>query len=77
MRPRLSNSKIYVYSRGEKPPPHFHLIGKGWEAVVDIRTLRVTRGEAPGRDLREAIEWAQANVRFLLDKWRELNERDD
>jgi Domain of unknown function (DUF4160) len=74
---QLSNSKVYVYARGEHPPPHFHLVGPGWEAVIDIATLRVTRGEAPSGDLAEAINWARANKQPLLDKWSELNERDD
>lgn len=52
---QLSGSKIYVYARGEHPPPHFHLVGTGWEAVIDIRTLTVTRGSAPNSDLAEAI----------------------
>jgi hypothetical protein len=74
MRPPIEQ---FEYARGEHPPPHFHLVGPGWEAVIDIATMRVTRGEAPGSDLAEAIEWAKANTRVLLNKWSELNERDD
>jgi hypothetical protein len=73
----LSNAKVYIYARGEHPPPHFHLIGPDWEAIIDIRTLKVMRGSAPGSDLREAINWAMTNKRLLLKRWSELNERDD
>ena len=74
---RLGNAKIYVYARGEHPPPHFHLLGTGWEAVIDIKTLTVTRGSAPSTELAEAIQWATDNKQMLQDKWSELNERDD
>ena len=73
---RLSNSKVYVHARREHPPPHFHLLGPGWSAVVYIRTLDVRRGAAPKQDLAEAIAWASANEDFLLQKWSEYNERD-
>jgi hypothetical protein len=56
-------------------PPHFHLMGPGWSATVRIDTFTVTRGWAPARELREALEWAAANRRFLEAKWAELNER--
>jgi hypothetical protein len=72
----LSNAKVYVHARGEHPPPHFHLVGPGWGASIDIRTLEVIRGSAPGADLKEAKEWATANRAYLLEKWDEYNERD-
>jgi hypothetical protein len=56
-------------------PPHFHLLGPGWSAVIEIDTLIVTRGRAPSRELGEALEWARANRQFLAETWAELNER--
>jgi uncharacterized protein DUF4160 len=73
----LSNSRVYVHARGEHPPPHFHLVGRGWNASIDINTLIVVKGSAPRADLAEAIEWADANREHLLAKWSEYNERDD
>jgi hypothetical protein len=72
---KLSNSRIYIHARREHPPPHFHQIGGDWEVVIYIRTLEVKRGWAPRSDLAEAMEWASANQRFLLQKWDEYNER--
>jgi hypothetical protein len=74
---RLSNSKVYVHARGEHPPPHFHLVGPGWDANIYIRTLEVFKGWAPRTDLAEAKEWAGNNQAYLLQKWSEYNERDD
>jgi hypothetical protein len=73
----LKNSTVYVHARGEHPPPHFHLVGPGWDASVDIRTLVVVKGWAPSSDLAEAKEWARKNQPYLLAKWSEYNERDD
>lgn len=74
---RLSNSRVYVHARGEHPPPHFHLVGPGWNASIDIATLVIIKGDAPRADLIEAITWAHANRKLLLAKWSEFNERDD
>jgi hypothetical protein len=73
----LSNSRVYVHARGEHPPPHFHLVGPGWDASVDIETLVVVKGWAPRSDLAEAIGWAADNRKLLFAKWSEYNERDD
>ncbi len=73
----LSNSRIYVHARREHPPPHFHLVGPGWDASVDIRTLAVVKGSAPPADLAEAKTWATANRVHLLAKWSEYNDRDN
>jgi hypothetical protein len=56
-------------------PPHFHLLGPGWSAVVEIDGLTLSRGWAPPRELGEALEWARDNHRLLAEKWEELNER--
>jgi hypothetical protein len=40
-------------------PPHFHALYAEFEAVIDIRTIEVIRGDLPGRALALVIEWAQ------------------
>jgi len=72
----LSNSRVYVHARNEHPPPHFHVIGPGWEVVIYIHTLKIRKGSAPSSDLEEALSWAAINQEYLLAKWREFNERD-
>jgi hypothetical protein len=57
-------------------PPHMHLIGPGWSAVIELATLTVTRGRAPKRELAEALGWMRANIDFLEAEWAQLNERN-
>jgi uncharacterized protein DUF4160 len=52
------------------------VLGPNTNAVIDIETLRVTRGTYTRRDLAEAIAWAANNQGLLQAKWREINERD-
>jgi hypothetical protein len=73
----LNNAKVYVHARGEHPRPHFHLTGPNSDASIDIRTLAVVKGQASRTDLAEAREWAKDNQDYLLEKWREYNERDN
>ena len=70
----LTNAAVFVYA-GDHAPPHFHVLGPNINAVIDIATLRVTRGTYARRDLAEATAWAAKNKGLLQAKWREINER--
>lgn len=74
---RLSNSKICIFP-GDHAPPHFHLMGPGWMALIEIASLELQRGKAPRADLAEAIRWASVpqNLALLVREWRRLNERE-
>ncbi len=72
---RLSNATIYIYA-DDHNPPHFHLEGADWAAVIDLGTLLIVEGEAPRAALREALDWARENRATLEKKWLEYNERD-
>jgi hypothetical protein len=48
---------IYVYY-DDHPPPHFHAVYSGAEAVILIDHLRVTRDELPPRVFGLVLEWA-------------------
>jgi hypothetical protein len=53
-------------------PPHFHVLAREGAAQVSIETLEVIA--ISGRlDLREALEWAEANRDMLRAKWTELS----
>jgi hypothetical protein len=67
--------KVCIYADDEDPP-HFHVRGPNISAKVAIRTLEVTRGAVPKRELDEIRAWARANTQALLEKWTELNERE-
>jgi Domain of unknown function (DUF4160) len=68
---RFSASEIAMYF-GDHNPPHFHVLGREGAAQVRIDTLEVMA--VSGRiDLREALDWAQANRLILEEKWAELS----
>lgn len=69
---RTGSWRIRVQGR-EHGEPHFHLQGIGWECVVSILDLRVLTGDAPGRELRAALQWAEANREELMNTWRRWN----
>jgi hypothetical protein len=77
--PRLTLLKggaaIYIYA-DDHAPPHFHVLGPRTDVQIRIDTLQIMRGRISRSDLIEAIEWATAHPDMLVNKWRELNERD-
>jgi hypothetical protein len=66
--------KICMYP--DHAPPHFHLRGPGWSAVISLSSLTILRGYAPPKELRRAVDWARANKELLKQEWERLNERD-
>jgi hypothetical protein len=69
---RFSNCKITVYV-GDHNPLHFHIVGVEFDALVEIATLQVIRGDASAA--REALEWAAANLSVIRSEWERLNGR--
>ena len=70
---RFANCKIAVYA-DDHIPPHFHIEGRGFRAIVEIETMKVRAGDV--RKAAEAMEWAAANVDLLRAEWARLNRRD-
>jgi hypothetical protein len=73
---RFTN-KVKICMYPDHAPPHFHLRGPGWSAVIKLGSLSVMRGNAPKKELARAIRWAKDNKAFLESEWERLNERDD
>jgi Domain of unknown function (DUF4160) len=74
---RLSNHRVRICMYPDHAPPHFHLLGPGWSAQINLQTLQVMRGSPPAQYLAECVEWAVANKPLLISEWESLNERDD
>jgi hypothetical protein len=51
-------------------PPHFHAVYREHEAIIDIRTLRITRGRLPTRASSLVHEWANEHREELLENWK-------
>jgi Domain of unknown function (DUF4160) len=59
----------------DHPPPHFHIVTLDDERVaVTIETVVIWAGEADGRDIAEAMEWAKENRAQLRELWKAYSE---
>ena len=54
-------------------PPHFHIEGRGFRAIVEIETMVVRAGDV--RRAGEALAWARDNGELLQSQWLRLNRR--
>jgi hypothetical protein len=59
---------IYMYYN-DHMPPHFHAEYGEFEAIYEIETLDVTRGELPRRAHALVMEWASLHRKELKDDW--------
>jgi hypothetical protein len=50
-------------------PPHFHALYAEYEALIDIRTLEIMKGELPKRALALVLEWASEHRVELMEDW--------
>jgi len=69
---RFANCKIAIYA-DDHLPPHFHIEGRGFRAVVEIDTMRVRAGNV--RRAPDAIAWAREHMTQLRDAWATINQR--
>jgi hypothetical protein len=53
----------------EHAPPHFHALYGEYEALIDLRDLRVMRGSLPRRAMTLVLEWADAHRAELTEDW--------
>jgi hypothetical protein len=67
---RFSASKIAIYA-DDHLPPHFHIEGRGFRAIVEIETLTVRSGKV--RRAGDALAWARDNIDLLRAEWTRLN----
>jgi hypothetical protein len=65
---RIEGAKLLMYAN-DHPPPHFHVLYAEHRAVIDIRTLRLSRGELPKSKLRAIVTWGRTRQRALLGAW--------
>jgi hypothetical protein len=70
---RFANRKISIYA-DDHMPPHFHIEGRGFRAVVEIETMVVRAGSV--RKAPEAIGWARDNIVVLRAEWLRFNRRE-
>ncbi|MDR1990777.1 MAG: DUF4160 domain-containing protein [Acidobacteriaceae bacterium] len=69
---RFTNCRIAIYA-DDHSPPHFHIEGRGFRAVIDINSMAVRAGNT--RKAAEAMAWAAAHKHLLRTEWTRLNRR--
>nr|VFJ43133.1 MAG: protein of unknown function (DUF4160) [Candidatus Kentron sp. DK]VFJ56096.1 MAG: protein of unknown function (DUF4160) [Candidatus Kentron sp. DK] len=69
---RFPASRILLYA-DDHLHPHVHVkLRDGRECTVDINSLNI-QGRIAVREIREELDWIDANGAFLLDEWRRYN----
>jgi len=53
----------------DHPPPHFHAVYAGKEAVIEISTSLVLHSEMSPRALRFVLEWTELHRSELMEAW--------
>ena len=66
---RVGSADIYINTRGEHNPPHFHAVSGEWEAAIRIGDFAVIAGKLPPRVLGQVIEWAALHQGELMQEW--------
>jgi hypothetical protein len=54
-------------------PPHVHVVGPDFEALVAIEDAAVLVGDIPAKVRKEALGWVAANEASLAQKWEEMH----
>ena len=53
-------------------PPHVHVIGREFQAKVNIRDAEISVGTIPSQHRRQALTWIADNRDQLMAKWNGL-----
>jgi len=70
----IGNVLVRVYAN-DNLPPHFHIVGPDHDALVEIETLAVIRGQIVGASMKEALNWARENRTAVAAEWNRINSR--
>jgi Domain of unknown function (DUF4160) len=58
---------------GDHPPPHVHVVLRDRrDCIVEIESLLII-GKLAGREIRDALNWIEAEKTFLLNEWQRYN----
>jgi hypothetical protein len=69
---RFSGYVIRMYFEDHNPP-HVHVVGPDFEALVAIEDGAVIAGDLPAKCRSEALDWIAANRALLAEKWEEMH----
>ena len=64
----VEGANLLMYAN-DHAPPHFHVLFAEHRAVIDIQTLKLSRGELPRAKLKAITKWAAPRRMRLLKAW--------
>ena len=70
----IDNVLVRIYAN-DHLPPHFHIVGPDHDALIEIETLAVLRGQIVGASMKEALGWARENRAAVSAEWNRTNSR--
>ncbi|MDD9909504.1 MAG: DUF4160 domain-containing protein [Ahrensia sp.] len=65
---RIEGVQILIYA-DDHPPPHVHVRDAENEAMIDIRTGKVLRGELTKSKSKPLLKWVEINQLALMRNW--------
>lgn len=69
---RFNGYVIRMYFEDHNPP-HVHVVGPGFEALVAVEDQALFEGEIPAPYRREALDWIAANTEMLMAEWKRMH----
>jgi len=72
---QINNLKVVIHPN-EHPPPHFHIIGEGINASIDVLTCELLKGDLKSSDLKKIQHWHGLNTALIIRKWNETRPTD-
>lgn len=53
-------------------PPHFHATIAEFEALIEIETATILRGDLPKNKRKKILKWATENETILMEIWEQM-----
>lgn len=71
----IDSIKLYIYSEDNAPHnvPHLHAYYQDKSIIIDLKSLKIIKGNLPIVQQKKALKWIEKNKDFLHNKWNELN----
>lgn len=70
----IEGVKIEFYYN-DHVPPHFHATIAEYEALIDIRTQQILKGNLPKTKKKKILKWAKANEALLMEIWESMRKK--
>ncbi len=54
-------------------PPHFHAVFAEYDALIEISTSKILKGDLPKNKQKLILKWAYKNKQTLIAIWNKLH----